>query len=517
MQTSRTKDLTSGNITQSMLCLAYPLILGNLLQQGYNIADTLIIGQTLGANALAAVGSSYTLMVFITSIFIGLCMGCSALFSMRYGAKDYELLKRSQAAALLITGIATFLIFAFTISCIRPIIQWLQTPEELQEMTYDYLKITFIGIWFVYLYNYYAYLLRALGNSFTPLVYLAISVVLNIVLDLLFILRLGYGIAGAATATVLSQAVSAIGLWLYCWRKIPETRLTRKDFKINRPLVRQVFSYASLTCIQQSVMNFGILMVQGLVNSFGTSVMAAFTAAVKIDSFAYMPVQDFGNAFSTFTAQNYGAGKKERILQGFKKAFWMTTLFCLLLSALIFLTAPWLMQIFISPEEKEIIRIGVEYLRVEGSFYLGIGYLFLWYGFYRAVCKPEMSIILTILSLGTRVALAYLLASIPSIGVHGIWWSIPIGWALADIYGQVYYWKRSVTYLSLPLFHNKRHTSIRHFFHQRQKGRTCLPYQSHPFFILPQRSPSVPTCPEKKIHRRLLVRHVSQSSPQKTK
>lgn len=450
MQTSRTKDLTSGNITQSMLCLAYPLILGNLLQLGYNIADTLIIGQALGANALAAVGSSYTLMVFITSIFIGLCMGCSALFSMRYGAKDYELLKRSQAAALLITGIATFLIFAFAISCIRPIIQWLQTPEELEEMTYDYLKITFIGIWFVYLYNYYAYLLRALGNSFTPLVYLAISVVLNIVLDLLFILRLGYGIAGAATATVLSQAVSAIGLWLYCWRKIPETRLTRKDFKISRPLVRQVFSYASLTCIQQSVMNFGILMVQGLVNSFGTSVMAAFTAAVKIDSFAYMPVQDFGNAFSTFTAQNYGAGKKERILQGFKKAFWMTTLFCLLLSALIFLTAPWLMQIFISSEEKEIIRIGVEYLRVEGSFYLGIGYLFLWYGFYRAVCRPEMSIVLTILSLGTRVALAYLLASIPSIGVHGIWWSIPIGWALADIYGQVYYWKKKRSLLTPP-------------------------------------------------------------------
>lgn len=451
MQTSRTKDLTSGNITQSMLCLAYPLILGNLLQQGYNIADTLIIGQTLGANALAAVGSSYTLMVFITSIFIGLCIGCSALFSMRYGAKDYELLKRTQAAALLITGIATFLIFAFAISCIRPIIQWLQTPEELQEMTYDYLKITFIGIWFVYLYNYYAYLLRALGNSFTPLVYLAISVVLNIVLDLLFILRLGYGIAGAATATVLSQAVSAIGLWLYCWRKIPETRLTCKDFKISRPLVRQVFSYVSLTCIQQSVMNFGILMVQGLVNSFGTSVMAAFTAAVKIDSFAYMPVQDFGNAFSTFTAQNYGAGKKERILQGFKKAFWMTTLFCLLLSALIFLTAPWLMQIFISSDEKEIIRIGVEYLRVEGSFYLGIGYLFLWYGFYRAICKPHLSIILTILSLGTRVALAYFLASIPSIGVHGIWWSIPIGWALADIYGQVYYWKKKQSLLAPPI------------------------------------------------------------------
>lgn len=171
--------------------------------------------------------------------------------------------------------------------------------------------------------------------------------------------------------------------------------------------------------------------------------MAAFTAAVKIDSFAYMPVQDFGNAFSTFTAQNYGAGKNARILKGIKSAFGIITLFCLLLSLTIFLFAPQLMQIFISSEETEIIRIGTEYLRIEGSFYLGIGYLFLWYGFYRAVCKPEMSIILTILSLGTRVVLAYALAAIPSIGVHGIWWSIPIGWALADVYGWMYYWRKN--------------------------------------------------------------------------
>lgn len=216
-----------------------------------------------------------------------------------------------------------------------------------------------------------------------------------------------------------------------------------KHLKRLKKLMKQVFSYASLTCIQQSVMNFGILMVQGLVNSFGTAVMAAFTAAVKIDSFAYMPVQDFGNAFSTFTAQNYGAGKNARILKGIKSAFGITTLFCLLLSLTIFLFASQLMQIFISPEETEIIRIGTEYLRIEGSFYLGIGYLFLWYGFYRAVCKPEMSIILTILSLGTRVVLAYALAAIPSIGVHGIWWAIPIGWALADVYGWIYYWRKN--------------------------------------------------------------------------
>ena len=186
-------------------------------------------------------------------------------------------------------------------------------------------------------------------------------------------------------------------------------------------------------------MNFGILMVQGLVNSFGTAVMAAFAAAVKIDSFAYMPVQDFGNAFSTFVAQNFGAGRLERISRGIRKAVFITTVFSLFVSLLVFVLSPLLMAFFVSPEETEIISIGVEYLRIEGSFYVGIGYLFLLYGYYRAVTLPSMSVVLTVVSLGTRVALAYFLATIPAIGYTGIWWSVPIGWILADIVGIWYY------------------------------------------------------------------------------
>lgn len=203
--------------------------------------------------------------------------------------------------------------------------------------------------------------------------------------------------------------------------------------------LKRVASYAFLTCVQQSVMNFGILMVQGLVNSFGTRVMAAFAAAVKIDSFAYMPVQDFGNAFSTFVAQNYGAGRTERIRRGIRSAVWVTTAFSLAVSAIVYGTAPALMKIFVAPEETEIIAIGTEYLRIEGSFYVGIGYLFLLYGLYRAVCLPSMSVVLTVISLGTRVALAYVLAAVPGIGYTGIWWAVPIGWALADIVGVAYY------------------------------------------------------------------------------
>ena len=194
-----------------------------------------------------------------------------------------------------------------------------------------------------------------------------------------------------------------------------------------------------LTCIQQSVMNLGILMVQGLVNSFGTVVMAAFAAAVKIDAFAYMPVQDFGNAFSTFIAQNYGAKEKKRIQQGLKAAVSISAIFCVVISVFVCIFAKQLMMIFVDAKETAIIMEGVRYLRIEGAFYIGIGWLFLLYGLYRALGRPGMSVVLTIFSLGTRVALAYVLSAIPAIGVTGIWWSVPIGWALADIVGLMYY------------------------------------------------------------------------------
>lgn len=435
-------DLTEGSITGTMLRFAWPLMIGNLLQQCYNIADTLIVGRVLGADALAAVGSSYTLMVFITSIFIGLCMGCSAVFSMQYGAHDLKELRRSIFSSVLIVGAVTLTLNVTSLGALDSIIRWLQTPEEITILTYKYLFVILLGMIPVCIYNFYAFLLRAIGNSFIPLLFLMISVILNIGLDLLFILGGKMGVEGAAWATVIAQTVAAAGILVYTRRRFPELNLTREDCVLKRRSLKRISSYAFFTCVQQSVMNFGILMVQGLVNSFGTRVMAAFAAAVKIDSFAYMPVQDFGNAFSTFVAQNYGAGRTERIRLGIRRAIQITTVFALLISAAVFVLSPWLMNLFISSEETDILAIGVEYLRIEGSFYVGIGYLFLLYGFYRAVCLPSMSVVLTVFSLGTRVLLAYMLAAIPSIGYTGIWWSVPIGWALADIVGAGYYFFR---------------------------------------------------------------------------
>ena len=339
-------------------------------------------------------------------------------------------------------GLAALALNALSFAGLDWIIRALQVPETVVPLMREYLFYIFFGILATFLYNYFANLLRAVGNSVVPLVFLGVSAVLNIVLDLVFVLVCRWGVAGAAVATVIAQYVSGIGILLYYLLRFPELRIARRHMKWDGSIVREIAGFSCLTCVQQSVMNLGILMVQGLVNSFGAAVMAAFAAAVKIDSFAYMPVQDFGNAFSTFIAQNYGAGRADRIRRGIKSAAACAFGFCAAISILVCVFARPLMGLFIPPEEMEIIAVGVGYLRIEGACYFGIGLLFLLYGFYRAVSRPGMSVVLTAASLGTRVLLAHLLSAVPALGVTGIWVSVPIGWALADIVGVVYYWKK---------------------------------------------------------------------------
>lgn len=433
------KDLTRGAVTKSMLLFSLPMIAGNLLQQFYNIADTLIVGKVLGSDALAAVGSSYTLMVFITSVLLGLCMGSGVYFSMLFGAKDEERLKKSTFISFVFIAVITVFIEALSLIFIDPIISVLQIPKDIYTMTRDYLQVIFIGIFFTFIYNFFASYLRAIGNSSVPLVFLAVSAVLNVVLDLYFIISLGLGTAGAAWATIIAQAVSAVGIAAYTMLKVDSFRFEKRHICFDSGILKKISNFSLLTCVQQSVMNFGILMVQGLVNSFGVNVIAAFAAAVKIDSFAYMPVQDFGNAFSTFIAQNYGAKKNDRIKKGLRSAVLVSFVFCVVISAVVFFFGEKLMLIFVQPWETQIIFIGAEYLRIEGACYCGIGCLFLLYGLYRGIGKPGISVVLTVISLGTRVLLAYTLAPIESIGLLGIWWAIPIGWILADIVGFLYY------------------------------------------------------------------------------
>ncbi len=426
MKDAQKGDLTTGPITGNILFFALPLMCGNLLQQMYNIADTWVVGRFLGADALAAVGSSYTLMVFLTSVILGLCMGSGAAVSMDYGSGRADEMRRSIFLSFVLIAALSLLLNVLVYVFIDPILALLRVPTDVVPLMKTYLLIIFAGIAATFLYNYCASVLRAIGNAVVPLLFLAVSAVLNVALDLCFVIVLRLGVGGAAFATVLAQFVSGIGILLYTLLRFPDLRPKKDDCRCSRKALGRILNLSLMTCLQQSIMNFGILMIQGLVNSFGTVIMAAFAAAVKIDSFAYMPVQDFGNAFSTFVAQNFGAGKSDRIRRGMRSACCTSAVFSLVISLLVVLFAKPLMSIFIDPSETAIVAAGVTYLRIEGACYLGIGILFLLYGYYRAVNKPLMSVILTVASLCTRVALAYALAPLPAVGVIGIWSAIPI-------------------------------------------------------------------------------------------
>ncbi|WP_087064328.1 MATE family efflux transporter [Intestinibacillus massiliensis] len=431
------RDLTNGNILKTLLLFSLPMIAGNLLQQFYNIADTLIVGKFLGRDALAAVGSAYTLMTFLTSILLGLSMGAGALFAIYQGQGDRERLKAGIVHAFCLISLITLLLNTAVYLFIDPLMSFLRVPQEVYAPMREYLWVIFAGLAATFLYNFFSCLLRALGNSAVPLAFLTVSALLNIALDLLFVLQFSWGVGGAAAATVIAQYVSGLGILLFTLLRCKGLRPARRHLRWNGTILRDIGRLSVLTCVQQSVMNFGILMVQGLVNSFGPVVMAAFAAAVKIDSFAYMPVQDFGNAFSTFISQNYGAGKTKRIREGIRQAVRVSVCFCILISILVIAFAEKLMLLFVQPHETAMIEAGVHYLRMEGAFYWAIGCLFLFYGLYRAVNRPAMSVVLTAISLGMRVLLAYVLA-VP-LGVTGIWLAIPVGWLLADLAGLLFY------------------------------------------------------------------------------
>lgn len=427
------RDLTTGSIRRGLVLFSLPLIAGNLLQQLYNIVDTWVVGRFLGNVALAAVGSAFSLMVLFTSLLLGLCMGAGVVMSQMYGQDDREGFKAALCNAFWGIALAALLLEALAYALTGPILIWMCVPPEAAAALRDYLGVIFGGILFTFLYNFWAAVLRSVGNSTAPLWFLLLSAGMNIVLDLWFVLGLRQGVAGAAWATVIAQAFAALGITAYFCLRMRDLHPQRRHMRFQPRLLSRIARLSVLTGAQQSIMNFGILMIQSLVNSYGVPVMAAFAAGVKIDAFAYAPAQDFGNGFATFAAQNAGAGQTERIRRGFREAALLSLSFCAAVSALVGIFAPALLQWFIDPGQTESLRIGAHYLRTEGLCYMGIGLLFLLYATYRGLERAGMSIVLTVISLGLRVALAYLLS--PLWGLDAIWWAIPIGWAAADIVG----------------------------------------------------------------------------------
>lgn len=434
------QDLTKGHVMKTMSVFALPMIFGNLLQQGYNIVDTWVVGHIAGPDALAAVGAAFALMTFLTSVLLGLCMGSGTVCSLCFGRQDIKALKNSICTSFFLLAVVAAVLTALSLFGVSALILWMHIPQEITQITKEYLTVVFWGIPAVAAYNFFAAYLKAVGNSLVPLVFLGVSTVSNMILDLLFVAVFSWGTFGAALATVISQYFAAFGIGSYVLAKQQEVRQAFCGFRIQKGCLAEIAGYSFLTCMQQSVMNLGILLIQGLVNSFGTVVMAAFAAAVKIEAFAYMPAQEYANAFSTFIAQNKGAGQQKRVTAGIRCAVLTVFCYCIGVSVLICVLAKPMMLIFIKASQVAIVAQGVQYLHIVAPFYCGIGCLFLFYGLYRAIGKPSVSVVLTVISLGTRVALAYALA--PAVGAAGIWWAIPIGWGLADLAGMLYYHKR---------------------------------------------------------------------------
>lgn len=432
----KTIDMTTGSPSKKILLFSLPILLGNILQQIYSLSDTLVVGRFLGKEALAAVGASSAIVVLINSILLGLTMGSSVLFASYYAKKDHESLGKAISTAFIFIGGFSLLLTLLIIAFLRPILHLFQMPIEAMPLAQSYLTIVLSGLSFLTIYNISAAVLRAFGDSKTPLIYLVISTSINVAFDFIFVIYTDLGVKGPALSTLLAHVVTSIPIIIHLLHK---TKHIHKPFKVDKAIFKEVWSYSMLTSIQQSIMNFGILLIQGLVNSFGVVAIAAFTIGIRIDAFAYMPAQDFANGFSIYVSQNKGVKRHDRIKQGFKSSILTQTLFTGLITIGILLFSTPLIKLF-SPDDISVLLIAKKYLQIEGVFYILIGYLFLFYALFRGLGLVKTSILLTIISLGIRVILSYSMVNL-GFGLKSIFWSIPVGWLIADIVGYYLYKK----------------------------------------------------------------------------
>ena len=366
------QNLTKGPVMRSMFCFALPMIAGNLLQQCYNIADTLIVGKTLGTNALAAVGSSFTLMTFVTSILLGLSMGSGAVFSIYFGSRDEENLKESISASFLLIAIFTVCFNLLSFACLDWLRAFLHVPSNVWGSMREYLSVIFCGIAAVSLYNYFASFLRAIGNSLVPLLFLGISSVLNIILDLWFVAGFHMGVAGVALATVIAQLVSALMCFLKLCRMTDLFDLKLHYLKPNRENILTVLRLGLPSGVTQAIFSLAMVVVQSLTNSFGELVIAANVIIMRVDGFAMMPNFSFGTAMTTYSGQNVGAGKIDRVKQGAKQGTLIAVGTSAVITALILVFGRYLMAIFTSTEELVVLSANMMKILAAGYIAMAV-------------------------------------------------------------------------------------------------------------------------------------------------
>lgn len=432
------RDFTTGSETQHILRFATPMLIGDIFQQLYNVVDSIIVGRFIGDKALAAVGASFPVIFVIIALVLGIGIGSTVVISQYFGARNFDMVKRAANTIYIFLLISGVVVTAIGLMASGAIFRMLHLPEELMKPARTYLNIFMLGMVVMFAFNAIASILRGIGDSKTPLYFLLISTLTNVGLVLLFVVKFRWGIVGAAWATVISQVVAFIIALIYLNHSQHMLSINLRTMKFDRQIFRQIVKIGLPTGIQQTMVALGSMAMMGIVNSFGTTVIAAFTVASRLDALIATPIMDFAAALSGFVGQNIGANKIDRVKRGLRSTLKISISFCVVNIAIILIFGHSLMGIF--TKSSDVIAIGYQYLLVVSLFYIIFAVMFSINGLLRGVGAAVVPMYITLLSLWIfRIPLAYLLSKTFGMGALGIWWSIPIGWTMGAIAAVAYY------------------------------------------------------------------------------
>lgn len=419
-------DMTEGNPLKHILIFSLPLLLGNLFQQLYNMIDSIVVGNYVGANALAAVGSCGSMNFLFFSLSSGLGVGIGIIVSQYFGAKDEENVKVTIANSAYVLGVAALMVSVLGILLSPLILHLLDTPDSIMGDATLYMRTTCAGIVAVACYNGVASILRALGDSKTPLYFLILSSVINVVLDLLFVRSFGWGVFGVAIATIIAQAVSAMGCLWYAYRKIPYFRLTKEQCKPKWNIIARSFRLGVPIAVQNSMIAISCMVLQGVVNQFGETVMAAYTITGRVEMLVQQPFGSLSTALTTYTGQNIGAGKKDRVAKGFRQSVLLALLFSLIMFPLMFFFGKQIVGIFV--KEPEVIVMGAKALQISSFFYFGLGMIYVPRAVLNGCGDAAFAMINGLTEVVCRIGYSKILTRIPLLGCWGIWITTVATW-----------------------------------------------------------------------------------------
>lgn len=421
-----TKDLTTGKIMPILVNFTVPLVLGNLFQLTYNAVDSIIVGHFVGKEALAAVGICNPISTLMILFLNGLCMGASILMGIQYGAKDYKTLHRQISTTMLSGVVFSFFLTLFCVVFAVPILHLLQVDASIMEMTRQYLRIIFLGLMFTFLYNFFSSTLRALGDSASPLYFLIISAVLNIFGDLFFVIVLKAGSNGCAISTVLSEALCCLFCIIYIQKKVPILRLGKKWLVFDSRLLKKTIAYGWASAMQQATVQMGKIAIQALVNTMGVSVAAAFAVVNRIDDFAITPEQNIAHAMTALMAQNKGAGKNDRMREGFRCGMILEIVYGAAVMVICQVFAGELMALFV--KDEEVIGHGVIYLHLIAVMYILPAVTNAIQGFFRGIGDLKVTLMSSFINMAVRVIAAAPMILLWNFGIEALPYSYLAGW-----------------------------------------------------------------------------------------